>query len=48
VGAAEIEQPLEQREGIIGRFSDAHSGFGVPNSLVEPAELGEHVGEPGA
>ena len=48
VGAAEIEQTPVQREGMIGRFSDAHGGLGVPDSLVELAELGEHVGEEGS
>ena len=32
---------------MIGRFSDPHGGLGVPDGLVEPAELGEHVGEVG-
>jgi len=32
---------------MIGRFSDAHSGLRVLDGLVEPAELGEHVGEAG-
>ena len=32
---------------MIGRFSDPHGGLGVPDGLVEPAELREHVGEPG-
>ncbi len=31
VGAAEIEQPVVQREGMIGRFSDLHGGLGVPD-----------------
>jgi hypothetical protein len=31
---------------MIGRFGE-HCGLGVPDGLVEPAELGEHVGEPG-
>ena len=48
VGAPETEQPEVQRVGMIGRFSDPHGGLGVPDGLVEPAELGEHVGEPGA
>ena len=30
---------------MIGRFSDPHGGLGLPDGLVEPAELGEHVGE---
>jgi hypothetical protein len=47
VGAAEIEQSPAQREGMIGRFGDLHGGLGVADGLVEPAELGEHVGEPG-
>jgi hypothetical protein len=47
VGEAEIDQPLAQREGMIGRFSDPHSGLGVPDGLVEPPELGEHVGKAG-
>jgi hypothetical protein len=47
VGETEIDQPLEQREGIIDRFSNPHGGLGVPDGLVEPAELGEHVGEAG-
>jgi hypothetical protein len=47
VGAPEIEQPEVQREGMIGRFSDSDGGLGVPDRLVEPAELGEHVGEAG-
>ena len=45
VGAPEIEQPQVQRKGMIGRFGDPHGGLGVPDGLVEPAELGEHVGE---
>jgi hypothetical protein len=45
VGEAEIEQPDVQREGMIGRLSDLHGGLGVPDGLVESAELGEHVGE---
>jgi hypothetical protein len=48
MGEAEIEQPGEQREGMIGRLSDPHGGLGLPDGLVEPAELGECVGEPGA
>ena len=32
---------------MIGRFSDPHGGLGVPDGLVEPAELGEHAGEEG-
>ena len=47
VDEAEIEQPPVQREGMIGRFSDPHGGLGVPDGLVEPTELGEHVGEAG-
>src|SRR3989442_13943252 len=47
VGAAEIEQPEVQRVGMIGGFSDPHGGLGVPDGLVKPAELGEHVGEVG-
>ena len=42
---AAIVQPAEQREGMIGRFTDPHGGLGVPDGLVEPAELREHVGE---
>jgi hypothetical protein len=47
VGTPELDQPDVQRQGMIGRFSGLHSGLGVPDGLVEPAELGEHVGEPG-
>src|SRR6185295_5267419 len=39
------EQTPVQREGMIGRFSDAYGGLGVPDSLVELAELGEQVSE---
>ena len=45
VGAAEIEQPVVQRQGMISGFSDPHSRVRVLGGLVEPAELGEHVGE---
>ena len=48
VDEAEIEQSEVQREGMIGLFSDPHGGRGVPDGLVEPTELGEHAGEPGA
>ena len=47
VGEAETEQPEVQREGMIGRLRDPHGGLGVSDGLVEPAELGEHVGEAG-
>jgi len=48
VGAAKIEQPPVQRQGMIGRLSSPHGGLGVPHCLVEPsAELGEHLGEVG-
>ena len=47
VSAPETGQPVPQREGMIGRFRDPHGGLGVPDGLVEPAELGEHVGEVG-
>jgi hypothetical protein len=47
VGAPEVEQREIQREGMIGRLSDLHRGLGVPDGLVEPAELGKHVGEVG-
>ena len=47
VGKAEMEQPVIQREGMIGRFSDLHGRLGVRDGLVEPAELGEHIGEEG-
>ena len=30
---------------MIGRFSDPHGGLGLPDGLIEPAELGEHIGE---
>jgi hypothetical protein len=30
---------------VIGRFCDFHSGLGVPDCFVEPAELGKYVGE---
>src|SRR5262249_13884513 len=43
VGEAETEQPVIQGERMIGRFRDLHGGLGVPDGLVEPAELGEHV-----
>jgi hypothetical protein len=32
---------------MIGLFSDPHGGLGLPDGHVEPAELGEHGGEPG-
>ncbi len=49
VGEPEIGQRVVQREGMmIGRLGDLHGGLGVPDGLVEPAELGEHVGKPGA
>src|SRR4029450_9018309 len=47
LGAAQIEQPDGQREGMIGRSSGLHGGLGVPDGLIEPAELGEDVGEDG-
>jgi hypothetical protein len=47
VGETESEQPEIEREGMIGRFSDLRGGLGVPDGLVEPAQLGEHVGEVG-
>jgi len=47
VGKAETEQSAAQRKGMIGRLSDPHGGLGVPDRLVETAELGERVGEPG-
>src|SRR5262249_13985484 len=46
VRVAEIEQPVAQRPGIIDLFSDLHGILGVPDRLVEPAELGERIGEP--
>ena len=48
VGEAEVQQPEVQRVRMIGRFSDLHGGLTALDGLVEPAELGEHVGEPGA
>ena len=45
VDEAETEQPVIQREGMIGRFSDLHGGLGLPDGLVEPTEFGEHIGE---
>ena len=47
VGAPEIDQPQVQSEGSIGRFRDPHRSLGVRDGLVEPAKLGEHVGEVG-
>jgi hypothetical protein len=47
VGKAETAQPEVQRVGMIGHLSDPHGGLGVSDGLVEPAELGEHVGEVG-
>ena len=47
VGAPELEQSPEQRPGMVRRFSGPHGGIGMPDGLVEPAELGEHVGEAG-
>ena len=47
VGEAETEQPEIQRQGMIGRFRDPHGGLSVADGLVEPAELGEQVGEVG-
>ena|SRR6516165_3879951 len=47
VSKAETEQRVIPREGMIGRFSDLHGRLGVPDGLVEPAELGEHIGEEG-
>ena len=48
VGAPEFEQPEVDRPGMISRCSDLHGRLSVPDGLVEPADLGEHVGEPGA
>src|SRR5262245_54635121 len=45
VGEAELQQPAVQREEMISRFCDAHGGLGVPNGVIEPADLGENVGE---
>jgi hypothetical protein len=47
VGAPEIEQPEVQRQGMIRRFSDPHGSLGVPDGLVEPADLGKRVGKVG-
>ena len=47
VGKTESEQPPVQREGMFNRFSDLHRGLGVPDGLVEPAKLGEHIGKGG-
>src|SRR5262245_33306835 len=47
VGKAEVEQPEVHRVGIIGRFCGPYRGLGVRNGLVEPAQLGQHVGEVG-
>src|SRR4030095_4044441 len=47
VGVAMSEQPPVQRDGMGGRFGDAHGGLSVPDGLVEPANLREHVGERG-
>src|SRR4029450_7838225 len=48
VDEAEIEQPPVQRPGMIGRLSSPQGCLGVPDCLVESAEVGEHVGEVGA
>lgn len=45
VGAAEIKQGEVQGEGRFVRLGKLHRRLGVPEGLVEPAELGEHVGE---
>src|SRR5262249_29253540 len=44
-GEAEIMQRKGQREGMIGLLSDFHGGLGMPDGLIEPAELGERAGE---
>jgi hypothetical protein len=47
VSEAETVQRVVQRPRIARRFlSDLHGGLGVCDGLVEPTELGEHVGEP--
>src|SRR5262245_5240120 len=33
---------------MIGRFSGLNGGLGLPDGLIEPPELGEHVGEAGS
>ncbi len=47
VAAPETGQPEVQRVRMIGCFSDPHGGLGVSDGLIEPAELGQHVGEEG-
>jgi hypothetical protein len=42
---AEREQPKEQHKGIISRLSDLHDSLGVPDGLIELAELREHYGK---
>src|SRR5262249_27378039 len=47
VGETESDHCEVQREGMIGRLSDPHGGLGVSDGFIEPAELGERLGEPG-
>jgi len=47
MGAPEIQQSKVQGVGMIGRFSSLHRKLSVCDGLVEPTELGEHVGEDG-
>src|SRR5215831_13601355 len=44
---SQARQSSGQRERMIDRFGDAYGGLGVRESLIEPAELGEYLGEVG-
>src|SRR5262249_8594396 len=48
VGSAESEQSVVQRVGMVGFLSDPDRGLGVPDGLVEPAEVREHLGKVGS
>ena len=45
VGDPKIAQPEGECKGVISRFRGPHGVLGVPDRLVELADLGEHVGE---
>src|SRR5262249_35370326 len=45
VRPAEMEQPKEQREWMIGLLGDPHCGFAMSDGLVDPAEVGKRKGK---
>src|SRR5262249_41743268 len=46
MGETEVDQSQRQGVGMISRFRGPHGSTGVLDGLIEPATLGEHVGQP--